>query len=57
MEEAPGIRIIAKELLDQYKIYEGTKSKIRRSDEGKRLDKLFKKLEKVLNRDETIYQI
>jgi hypothetical protein len=53
MEENPAITVVAHEVIETYKEYEAQKSKIKRSEVGKRLDKAIKKLKKHLDRDES----
>jgi hypothetical protein len=49
----PEIKAVVSEVIRQYDIYNGTKSKIRRSEEGKKLDKSIKKLKRYLEKDES----
>jgi hypothetical protein len=55
VEGSPEIAIIVKEVVDSYNTYVNTKSKVRRSEEGKRLDRSIKKLKKYLDRDDSIH--
>jgi|GEM_PF-5565986 hypothetical protein len=55
MENKPEIEVAIQETIERYESFNNTKSKIRRSEEGKKLDKAMKKLKKLLDNDERKY--
>lgn len=59
MEKDPEFKItpVAKEVIDRWDELVNRRERIRRSDEGKSLDKAIKKLRKVLEQDESIYHV
>jgi hypothetical protein len=55
VEKNPEFEVIVREVVGYYDSFINTKSKIRRSEEGKKLDKSIKKLRRYLDKDETRY--